>query len=203
MSTEEVSHLFLHIDDSKSVTRATYFFSPSMSSPTAVSQEGSVSKDQEEQVGERASESEQPRGPQNPRTQRPVPEEKAAGDTGTRYSKAQRVQTLTLLSLGWTPRQVEDMIKVPAPQARRIFRKAKERGYCPREDPRILDHYVEDGLITGRPKKTTQTPSEVEQRLVNLVVEDTPGREKSSDVPAYGTGVKTVHQSILRLPSPT
>ncbi|KIW94560.1 uncharacterized protein Z519_04536 [Cladophialophora bantiana CBS 173.52] len=144
---------------------------------------------QEEQVGERESESEQPRVPHYPRTQRPVPEEKAAGDTGTRYSKAQRVQTLTLLSLGWTPRQVEDMINVPAPQARRIFRKAKERGYCPHEDLRILDDYVEDGIITGRPKKTTQTPSEVEQRLVDLAVKDRSGREKPSDIPAYETGV--------------
>ncbi|OQU98224.1 hypothetical protein CLAIMM_04041 [Cladophialophora immunda] len=85
------------------------------------------------------------------RIARPVTQEKAAGgDTGTRYSLAQRVQTLSLLAIGWTPRQVAFYIKVPASEARRIFRKATERGYRPQEDLRILDHYVEDGRRTGQ-----------------------------------------------------
>ncbi|KIX96816.1 uncharacterized protein Z520_07536 [Fonsecaea multimorphosa CBS 102226] len=114
-----------------------------------------------------------------PRTQRPLTREQASGHTGVRYSVAQRVQTLTLLSVGFSPQQVENLIRVPATQARRIFEKATKRGYRPQEDLRILDHYVEDGVRTGRPKKDTngvEQPTdmndEVDRRVLALVEED-------------------------------
>ena len=89
---------------------------------------------------------------------RPVPQEAAAaGDHGTRYSIAQRVQALTLLSLGYSSKQVEAWLKIPDRTCRRILEKAKERGYDPLVDPRILDHHVEDGKGSGRPKGKVKT----------------------------------------------
>jgi len=90
------------------------------------------------------------------RLQRPLPESQAATDHGSRYSIAQRVQALTLLSLGFSPKQVEQAIRIPARTCRRILEKAQQRGYRPREDPRILDYYVEDGHRSGRPRKDEQ-----------------------------------------------
>ncbi|KAI1626922.1 hypothetical protein EDD37DRAFT_646616 [Exophiala viscosa] len=110
-----------------------------------------------EQASER--EAEGPKRKNNP-AQRPLPPEKATADTGTRYSLAARVQTLTLFSIGFTPKQINQMIRVPERQVSRIAQKAAERGYRPREDLRILEHYVEDGLITGRPRKAKDRETE-------------------------------------------
>ncbi|KAJ9609505.1 hypothetical protein H2200_005832 [Cladophialophora chaetospira] len=94
-----------------------------------------------------------------PKKARPLTKDEAeSGDTARRYSLAQRVQTLTLLSLGYTTKQVEAWIKVPSSAALRMRYKAQERGWNPAEDPRILDYHVEDGKRTGRPR--TRAPGE-------------------------------------------
>ena len=72
--------------------------------------------------------------------------------------------------------------------AQYIFQKAKKRGYDPLENPRILQHHVEDGNRSGRPKEITE---EIEQNLVDLVTADRAGREKSSEVLAYETGISS------------
>jgi hypothetical protein len=78
--------------------------------------------------------------------------------------------------------------KIPQKTCRRILEKAKQRGYCPAEDPRILEHHVKDGVRSGRPRDINK---EVEKRLLNLIIEDRNGREKSSEVLAYKTGIST------------
>jgi len=138
-------------------------------------------------------ESQRPRVQKPPRLIRPIPQEVAI-DHGTRYSIVQRTQCLTLLSLGYTYKQVEEAIKIPHWTCRRIHEKATQRGYCPAEDPRILEHHVEDGVRSGRPKEIDKT---VEKRLLDLIIEDRSSREKSSEVLAYETGIST--SSTLRI----
>lgn len=100
-------------------------------------------------------EGDQPRWKNNP-AQRPLPPEKASCDHGTRYPLATRVQVLTFHTVGFTPKQIFEMIKVPQRQTLRIVQKATERGYRPREDLRILEHYVEDGVKSGRPRASSR-----------------------------------------------
>jgi hypothetical protein len=102
----------------------------------------------------REREARRPRIAHPPPLQRPLPQARVdSGDHGTRYSLAARVQCLTLLSIGRTPKEIESWIKVPERQARRLWDKARERGYDPAVDPRILNHHVEDAKPTGRPKE--------------------------------------------------
>lgn len=71
---------------------------------------------------------------------------------------------------------------------RRILEKAKQRGYCPEEDPRILDHYVIDGARLGRPREIDRM---IEEALLELIVADRSGREKSSEVLAYESSISS------------
>jgi len=127
-----------------------------------------------------------------PRAARPIPEGHI--DRGNRYSLAQRVQALTLLSEGFSIKQVESKLRIPARTVRNIRQKAHDRGYRPEEDPRILEHHVEDGLHPGRPK---EIDSSVEIRLLDSVRKDRNGREKSSEVLAYEAGISPA--SALRI----
>lgn len=141
----------------------------------------------------RQRERERPRRPQSNRPiERPLPE--GVVDSGHRYSIAERVQALTYLSLGYKPRQVEELIGVKERTARNILTKAKERGFDPQHSLKILEHHVEDGAKSGRPKEITK---EVEKHLISLVVADRAGREKSSDVLAYESGISS--SSALRI----
>jgi hypothetical protein len=76
--------------------------------------------------------------------------------------------------------------------------RAKERGYQPQQDPRILEHHVVDGSAIsanrGRPREIDES---IEERLLDLVISDRSGREKSSDVLAYETGISS--SSALRV----
>lgn len=137
-------------------------------------------------------ESQRPRVRNPTRLVRPLP--RIVADHGTRYSLVQRTQCLTLLSLGYSFKFVEDTIKIPEKTSRRILKKAEQRGYHPAEDPRILEHHVEDGARSGRPKEISDA---VEKHLLDLVIEDRNGREKSSEVLAYESGIST--SSTLRI----
>ena len=72
------------------------------------------------------------------------------------------MQCLTLLSLGYTAKQVETWINVNASTGNKILKKAKDRGFNPKEDPRILEHHVEDGRRTGRPRKQRLNTNEAD-----------------------------------------
>lgn len=103
----------------------------------------------------KAREAARPRRKTNP-AQRPLPLEKASGDNGKRYSYEERVQALTLHTLGYSKEQIFDWIKVPGRQVNRIAKKARDRGFRPQEDFRILRHFIEDGQCPGRPKEITK-----------------------------------------------
>lgn len=66
---------------------------------------------------------------------------------------ALRVQVLTLITYGFDIEYVEAATKMPKRTIRHLVKKAKDRGYKPHEDPRILEEYVADGKATGRPRR--------------------------------------------------
>ena len=123
---------------------------------------------------------------------RPPPQD--AVDRGHRLTIVQRVQCLTLLAEGYLGRDIEKRTGVKPSAQSYIKKRAYDRGFRPREDPRILDLYVQDGARTRRPKEITLT---TEQRLLESVKLDRSGREKSSEVLAYECGIS--RSSALRI----
>lgn len=65
-------------------------------------------------------------------------------------------------------------------------KKARERGYNPAVDLRILPEYVEDGKRSGRPKKSTES---TEEAVLGPVTEDPNGRAESSEIPTFKAGI--------------
>jgi hypothetical protein len=84
---------------------------------------------------------------------RPLPQ--GVSDHGNRYTLAQRIQCLTLLSEGFPPAHIEQRTGVKERSQRNIRKKAFDRGFRPDEDPRILESYVVDSDRPGRPKKAS------------------------------------------------
>jgi hypothetical protein len=103
-----------------------------------------------------------------------------------KYSIAQRVQCLTLLVEGYSGREIKRRTGIKPSVQTYMKRKAFDRGFCPDQDPRILNCYVEDGAQSDRPKEITL---ETEQHLLDNVRVDRSGREKSSEVLAYECGI--------------
>ena len=66
----------------------------------------------------------------------------------------ERVQALTLLTIGWPPAAVADYTKISLSQVNKIRQKAKERGFQPEISRVILIDYVRDAPRSGRPRKT-------------------------------------------------
>jgi hypothetical protein len=62
---------------------------------------------------------------------------------------------------------------------RNIRKRAIERGFDPKKDPRILEYYVIDSERSGRPKEITP---EQEAKLLSIVRSDHSSTEKSSEV---------------------
>ena len=70
-----------------------------------------------------------------------------------------KIQALTLLIIGMKPAEVSKLLGISISQLYRLQQKAKDRGYDPRGDPKLLLSHVEDGERSGRPRK--------DQRLSN------------------------------------
>jgi transposase len=127
-----------------------------------------------------------------PRAPQPVPQDVV--HHGARYSIVQKVQALTLLTEGFTVRDVQAKTGIPERTLYRIKATAKERGFQPEIDPRITEAYVEDGERPGRPREINEA---IEQRLLANVRENRSGREKSSEVLAYEVGIS--RRSAIRI----
>jgi transposase len=98
------------------------------------------------------------------------------------YSPILRAQCLTLLVEGYSHRGIEEKLGIPKSTQTRIKQRAFARGFCPEQDLRILDHYIEDGARSGRPKEISPAK---EQHLIDSVKLDRADREKSSEVLTY------------------
>jgi transposase len=113
---------------------------------------------------------------------------------GRRYSPVQRAQCLTLLVEGFSHYEIEQRTGIKESTQKNIKRRAFARGFCPEQDPRILECYVEDGVRSGRPKEISPA---TEQRLLDSVKIDRASREKSSEVLIYENGISRL--SALRI----
>ena len=60
-----------------------------------------------------------------------------------------------------------------------IWKKAKDRGFEPNKDPRILEVYIVDGKRSGRPKEILR---DQEEDLLSSIRSNRVDREKSSEV---------------------
>lgn len=135
-----------------------------------------------------------------------VPYLKGVKDSGHRYTLAQRMQCLTLLAEGCPAAHVKEKTGVSERSQRAIRKKAYDRGFEPDKDPRILEAYVVDGAHTGRPKEITK---EQEDKVLSIVRSDRSGREKSTEVLAYETGMskssalRILHKYGLKCVKPT
>jgi len=99
-----------------------------------------------------------------------------------------------LLAEGFSGLDIQKKTGIKPSAQTYMKKKAFNRGFRPDQDPRILDHYVVDGVRPGRPKVITL---ETEQRLLESVRVDRSGREKSSEVLAYECGIS--YSSALRI----
>jgi Transposase len=98
------------------------------------------------------------------------------------------------VSSGFSTKYVEEKIGIPQQTVARIRKTAFQRGFRPDEDPRILEHYVEDAKRSGRPKTITEA---IEETVLASVREDRSGREKSSEYLGYEVNIS--RSSVLRI----
>jgi hypothetical protein len=124
---------------------------------------------------------------------RPLPQN--VKDTGHRYIITQRIHCLSLLAEEcFTTTYIEAKTGVKERSQRYIRKRATERGFDPKIDPRILEYYVVDNERSDKPKKITP---EQEIKLLSIVRSDHLSKEKSSEVLAYETGISS--NSALRI----
>ncbi|KAF7179335.1 hypothetical protein CNMCM7691_008268 [Aspergillus felis] len=113
---------------------------------------------------------------------------------GSYHPVTVRVQALTLAYCGVDMKHIEATTGMPRQTIQYWVKKARERGYNPEIDPRILPEYVEDGKRTGRPKEITKA---TEQAILESIGKDRNGREKSSEILAFEAGIS--YSSVLRI----
>ncbi len=117
-------------------------------------------------------------------------------DTGHRYTLAQQIQCLKLLSEGRPAEYVERKSGIKQQSQSYLLKQAIARGYRPEEDPRILESYVVDGVRSGRPRDIGE---DKEEEMLSAVRSDRSGREESSEVLAYFANIsQSSIQRILR-----
>ena len=105
-----------------------------------------------------------------------------------------QAQALALLTAGISEEHVSQITHIPPRTLRYIKKKARDRGYNPEIDGRILEDYVKDGAHTGRPKEISE---ETELALIQSASKDRAGREKSAEVLAYEAGIS--HRSAVKI----
>jgi transposase len=145
----------------------------------------------------------EPRNPSVPPPPQPPRDTKA---NGNRYSLVQRAHCLALLMEGYSYQEIERKTGIKRSTQANIKTRAYARGFCPEQDPRILECHVEDSPRSGRPKEISAA---TEQRLLDSIKIDRAGREKSSEVLAYenaisrSSALRILHSSGLSNVKPT
>ncbi|KIW18980.1 hypothetical protein PV08_03269 [Exophiala spinifera] len=80
-------------------------------------------------------------------------------------------------SLGYQYEAIVRSTGIPRRSVVNIIKKARERGFNPQQDPRVLDHFIIDGYKPGRPKGTKET---AEREGPADIPQDRASREESS-----------------------
>ena len=133
------------------------------------------------------------RMPGQARIARPL--NKDVTDNGRRYALAQKAQVLALYGEKRPKGYIAIKSGVSYNTVKRIIARAKEEGFKPEQDPVVLDRYIMNRPIPGRPKRIDEA---LEQRLIASVSTDRADREKSSEVLAYEQSISVASaQRIL------
>jgi transposase len=98
-----------------------------------------------------------------------------------------------MITIGVDIKVVEASLGLSRQTIQYWVKKARERGYNPAVDLRILPEYVEDGKRSGRPKKITD--GSTEEAILEPVREDSNAQEKPSEIPTLEAGIS--YSSVL------
>jgi transposase len=77
-----------------------------------------------------------------------------------------------------------------------LIKNAKQRGYNPDVDPRILERYVVDSYRSSCPKEISES-QDTKQSIIKSVTKDRARREKSSEYLAFEASISQT--SVLRI----
>ncbi|OJJ79518.1 uncharacterized protein ASPGLDRAFT_1040611 [Aspergillus glaucus CBS 516.65] len=88
---------------------------------------------------------------------------------GSYHPVGVRVQAVALMAQDFDIQRVEAITGMSSWTIKRWVKKAKERGFNPEIDQRILTEYVEDEPRSGRPKEVTQS---IEESIISSVKKD-------------------------------
>ena len=113
---------------------------------------------------------------------------------GSYHPVGVRVQAVALMAQDFDIQRVEAITGMSSWTIKRWVKKAKERGFNPEIDQRILTEYVEDEPRSGRPKEVTQS---IEESIISSVKKDHIGREKSSEFLAFESNISS--HSVLKI----
>ena len=80
-----------------------------------------------------------------------------------------RTQALALLAAGIPYKRVTEVTGIPHSTLKAIRKRAKDRGFNPKVDGRILEEYVKDGDRSGRP---TEISEDTKAQLIRNVTAD-------------------------------
>ncbi|PYH49162.1 uncharacterized protein BP01DRAFT_370698 [Aspergillus saccharolyticus JOP 1030-1] len=69
------------------------------------------------------------------------------------------------------------------------IRTAKERGFDPQRDPRILLQYIQDAPRSGRPREITNSMA---NQLIDMVCENRASQSRTCEMMAFELGVSTI-----------
>jgi transposase len=111
------------------------------------------------------------------------------------YDIATRAQALTLKAMGRPNAEIQLITGMQPRTVQLLYQKALERGFDP-ETKIILNHHVDDGKRSGRPKKQT---TELIQDVVSKVRRDRYGREKSCSQIAADLGGRASAMTVWRI----
>ena len=114
-----------------------------------------------------------------------------------------RVQALTLLQKKTPILEIMADTGYSKGAIYEILKKAKQRGYDPEKDKKVLIAYVEDAPRSGRPKKCTP---EVEEEVIKIISKNSTTRQLSTDMIASmltplvkgGISARSVHRILRR-----
>jgi transposase len=104
------------------------------------------------------------------------------------------IQIFSLTARGIETKKIAAALEVPIRTIHDMIRRAKGRGFKPSPTDRIRMEFVVDAKRSGRPKEITP---EIGNIVIQSVTKDRVGREKASEILAFGAGIS--HSSVLRI----
>src|SRR6266568_2558082 len=108
------------------------------------------------------------------------------------YGLATRAQAIIIKALGTPLKLITQVTRISSKHISNLLKKAVKNGW--RTDWVLLNDYLKDKPHKGRTKKITP---DIKQRVINAVICDYYGREKSSQKIAREIGISAVSVQII------